>query len=239
MARISRLILIFSVLFTLFINGLPFLSRQFGPFQLMKTQDAVDLLTPLVLIPIYWLLFRLEPARPPTRPEILAFILLAVLWVEGQAIHLAANSIGHYAESYAGTEIQRLTGFYDETLGHYLWHAGIVGLSLLLLYRQWRNPFEDSSSPLRTEIGAGLLHGLSYALIVLEGVTVPLGLPAALLVVGFTLARGRGRLRQEPVLAFFFVAYLAATVFMLAWRLYWGCFVEPLNAIKHLGSPLC
>jgi hypothetical protein len=239
MGRLSRLTLVFSVLFIIFITGLPFLSRQFGPYPLMKTQDAVDLLTPLVLIPVYWLLFRLGPARHPTSREILIFMLLAVLWVEGHAMHLAANSIGHHAEAYAGDAVEHLTYFYDEVLSHYLWHAGIIGLSLLLVYRQWRNPVEGPASSLVTETGAGILHGLAFALMVLEGVTVPLGLPAALLVVAFGLVGGRRQFRQQPVLAFFFIAYLTAVIFMLAWRLYWGCFVEPLDALKHLGSPMC
>ena len=98
MRRLSRLTLAFSVLFAIFITSLPFLSRSFGPYPLMKTQDAIDLFTPLVLIPVYWLLFRLEPAKPPSARESIAFMLVASIWVAGQAMHLTANSIGHFAE---------------------------------------------------------------------------------------------------------------------------------------------
>ena len=40
----------------------------------------------------------------------------------------------------------------------------------------------------------------------MEAATTPLGVPFAIAVVIFTLVWGRQRLRQQPVLAFFFVA---------------------------------
>ena len=239
MARLSRLTLVFAVLFAVFIVGLPFLSSQFGPYPLMKTQDAVDLLTPMVLIPVYWLLFQLEPGRSAKNGEMIAFLMLAALWVEGQGIHLAANSIGHLTEAFGGSTAASLTYFYDEILSHYMWHAGIIGLSLLLILRQWRQPFVGQLSDLGREVGAGVLHGLSFGLMVLEGVTAFMGLPVAGLVVLFVLGWGRGRLRQQPVLAFFFVAYLTATILFLAWRLYWGCFIEPFDALQRLGARGC
>jgi len=232
MARLIRLTLVFALLFAVLIIGLPFLSSQFGPYPLMKTQDAVDLLTPLVLIPVYWLLLQLEPGRSPRQVETIIFLILAALWVEGQGMHLAANSIGHLTEAFTGSDAAALTYFYDEVLSHYMWHAGVIGLSLLLLYRQWKNPFEGLRSGLGTETGAGILHGLNYGLMVLEGETTPIGVPAAALVVIFVLALGRGRLRQQPLLAFFFVAYLTATILFLIWRVYWGSFIEPFDALK-------
>ncbi len=38
----------------------------------------------------------------------------------------------------------------------------------------------------------------------------------------FPLVWGRGKLRQQPILAFFFVAYVVAILFFLRWGLYWG-----------------
>jgi hypothetical protein len=241
MARLSRLTLIFAFLFLVFVIGLPFLSRPFGPYPLMKTQDAVDLFTPLVLIPVYWLLLQLGQEKTPRVSETMVFLVLASLWVEGQGIHLAANSIGHLTEAFAGSQAAALTYFYDEVLSHFMWHAGIIGLSLLLIYRQWKDPFAGARAGLGIEIGGGILHGLSYGLMVLEGATTVIGLPAAAIVVTLVLGWGRGKLRQQPLLAFFLVAYLTAIVLFLAWRAYWGCFVEPLDALQQLqlGSPAC
>lgn len=235
MARLSRLIVAFALLFLVLIIGIPFLRNQFSAYPLMKTQDAVDLLTPLILIPVYWLLFQVHPDAKSGPREALVFMVLAALWVEGQGIHLAANSIGHLTGAFAGSNAAALTYFYDEVLSHYMWHAGIIGLSLLLIFRQWRNPFAGMRSTLRAEFGAGILHGLSFGLMALEGATIALGLPSAALVVVFGLARGRGQFRQQPLLAFFFVAYLTAAILFVAWRVYWGCFIEPFDMLQGRG----
>jgi len=55
-SRLSRLILVFSVLFAVFFMGPPLPGVQFGPYPLMKVAELFDLLTPLILIPLYWLL---------------------------------------------------------------------------------------------------------------------------------------------------------------------------------------
>jgi hypothetical protein len=234
MARLSRLTLIFAVLFAAFILGPPFLGSPFAPYPLMQLQDVIDLFTPLVLIPVYWLLFQIDRARPPAQSEIIAFLILAAMWVEGHGMHLAANSIGHLSRGLAGTDAAALIHFYDEVLSHYMWHAAVTGLSVLLIYRQWKNPFAGGRSGRGAEVGAGVLHGLNYGLMVLEGATTPLGVPAAALITGFALARGRAKLREQPLLAFFFVAYLVATLLFVAWRLYWGSFIEPFDALKRL-----
>ena len=258
MKRLSRLILVFAVLFAVFILLPPFLSGQFGPNPLMKTQDIFDLFTPLVLIPAYWLLFEVDRDKTPGRIEVIVFLVLAAVWVEGQGMHLSANSIDNVVEgktpallvepaglvkdALAGSGVAALTFFYDEVLSHYLWHAATMALAALLIFRQWRHPFTEAAHGLGNEVGAGVLHGLNYALMVLEGETAPLGVPFAALVVVFTLVWGRGKLRQQPILAFFFVAFALATLVFLAWWLAWGCLAEPLDALHSVlqGSrPLC
>ena len=58
MKRLSLLTLVFAILSVVFFLLLIFLRTPFGLYPLMSYQDALDLLTPLILIPIYWLLFR-------------------------------------------------------------------------------------------------------------------------------------------------------------------------------------
>ncbi len=222
MQRLRSLILIFAILFAVFIIAPAFLSDQFAPYPLMKNGDVLDLLTPLVLIPLYWLLFQIHPHRPPSQKEMLIFLIFAALWVEGQGMHLVANSIGHLTQSYSGSEIEQLTHFYDEILSHYIWHFGLVSLSALLIYRQWQNPFTKQHSGLRFEITAGIIHGFNYFVDIVESATTVLGVPFAVGVVLFTLIWGRQHLRQQPILAFFFVSYSIACLFFLGWGLYWG-----------------
>lgn len=214
--------LIFAVLFAVFIITPAFLNSQFAPYPFMKSGDVLDLLTPLVLIPLYWLLFQIHPYRPPSHKEMLIFLIFAVLWVQGQGMHLVANSIGHLTPPYSGNEIEQLTYFYDEILSHYIWHLGIVGLSALLIYRQWHNSITKQPSGLRLEITAGIIHGFNYFIDVVESATTFLGVPFAVGVVSFVLIWGRQHLRQQPILTFFFVSYSIACLFFLGWGLYWG-----------------
>ena len=60
---LSRYILIFAVAFAVFVMGPPFLGYKFSPYPPMHAADVLDLLTPLVLLPLYWLLFRVRPRQ--------------------------------------------------------------------------------------------------------------------------------------------------------------------------------
>ncbi len=222
MNRLARLTLVFALCFAVFIITPAFLGQQFKPYPLMDNGDVFDLLTPVVLIPVYWSLFQIHREKLPIQKETIVFLVLSALWVEGQGMHLAGNSIGHLTEGLTGSDVAALTHFYDEVLSHYLWHIGMVGLSALLIYRQWKNPFTGENSGLGFEITAGIIHGFNYFITVVEAATAPLGVPFAVLVVIFTLVWGRGKLRQQPILAFFFVAYVVAILFFLGWGLYWG-----------------
>ena len=221
MRRLDRLTLVFAIAFAVFIVAPAFLGGPFAPYPLMSVGDVLDLLTPLVLLPLYWLLFQIRPEHTPGRREVLLFVVLAALWAEGQGMHLVGNSIARLTQALSDRPVGSLTHFYDEGLSHYLWHLGLVGLSALLIYRQWKAPFVDQRSGLGLEIAAGTIHGLNYFITIVEAATAPLGVPFAFGVVAFTLLRGRRRLRQQPLLAFFFVAYLVATLCFLGWGVYW------------------
>jgi hypothetical protein len=226
MKRLSRNILLFAILFAVFIMTPAFLSGQFGGYPLLKNGDILDLFTPLVLIPLYWLLFDFDPGHRPTWVETIGFLALAGLWVEGQGIHLAGNAIGHLLQDSNEADLATLVYFLDEVLSHYMWHAAIIGLSALLVLRGWRRPFSGERSGLGFEIAAGLIHGFNIFTASVEGATTPLVLPYTLLVVVMGLAFGRSQFRQQPLLAFFWIAFLTAGILFLGWGLYWGGFPE-------------
>ena len=233
MKHLSLLTLVFAVLFAVFLLLLVFFRTPFPPYPLISYQDEFDLLTPLVLIPVYWLLFRYAGSEESQLSEEIAFMVLAAIWVLGQGMHLAANSINNLAEGLAkgqgpditGTSIYTLTYFLDEHLSHYLWHLGILGLAALLIYREWRRP-----AGVRTiwwvTILAGLIYGFTYFCIFLEGQTVPLGFPFAVMIILFALVWGRQKLARQPILCFFFIASLMAAVLFTGWGLYWGGFPQ-------------
>jgi hypothetical protein len=149
-------------------------------------------------------------------------MVLAALWVEGQGMHLAANSIGHLLEEMTGSNASILTSFYDEVLSHYLWHLGVVGLSALLLTRQWQNPFTGERSPLGLPLLAGIIHGLTFFVVVVEGGTALFGIPFAIVVILAGLVWGRDKLREQPLLLFLLVSYIVAMLFFAGWGIYWG-----------------
>lgn len=219
----SRLILVFAVAFAVLIITPAFLSQSFSPYPLMKTGDVTDLITPMIMIPLYWLLFR--NGKPPSTREIIAFLVFTAFWVEGQGMHLGANSIGHLIGEFQGSDAQQLTHFYDEVLGHYLWHIGIVTLAALLIWRQMQNrSVLDGESMVPIWIAAAL-YGFTYFVAFDEAGTVPLGLPfaAGIVIVGLWQRR---HLREQPITTFFVAAHGLALVLFAIWFVINGGFPQ-------------
>lgn len=215
-----------AVAFAVFINGPALLPGSFGPYPLLRWGDVLDLFCPIVLLPLYWTLFRNQPAGTHRTWSTIAFVGIVGLWAEAQGMHLAANSIGHLLVDEPDAPVSRLTYIYDEVLSHYLWHFAIIALSVLLLVQEHLlDSHKDCSSP-SLVAAAGVLYGFSFFLIVDEGQTVPLGLPFALIVVAWGLIRGRRGLKQYPVSLFLLVTYVAASILLVGWGLYWRGFPE-------------
>ncbi len=222
MKHSSLLIPVFTIAFALFFITPPLIKQQFALYPLVRIGDVIDLFTPLVLLPLYWLLCRMDDGKPPGIAGTVLFMVLAAFWVEGQGMHLAANSIGHLLEEIEISDAYNLTKFYDEVLSHYLWHTGIVGLAALIMLRQWQNPPTEDRTALWPVLLAGVIHGFTFFLIIIEAGTAPLGVTFASLVVLFGLVWGRKGMRQRPLLMFFFTSFLIATAFFIGWASYWG-----------------
>jgi len=239
MKRLSLLSLIFAVLTLTFFLLLILLRTPFQANPLMSWQDALDVLTPLVLIPVYWLMYRGVTRGSQSLGSEVVFMVFAAFWAMGQGMHLSANSInnliGHLAAGgvldVKPTPLYPLTYFYDEYLGHYLWHIGVVGLAALLIYEGWKQPAEKKTNWWLV-IPAGILYGFTCFCFFLEGNTMILGLPFVIAVTGLILIWGRGKLAGQPILAFFFVTSLVAFLLFAGWRLYWGSFIPILEALK-------
>lgn len=240
MKRLPLLTLIFAILSVVFFLILIFFRFPFGLYPLMSCQDALDHLTPLVLIPLYWLLFRHASSESPSKAVEVTFMALAALWVLGQGMHLSANSVNNLSEALAkkgtldilGTDIYKLTYFYDEYLSHTVWHLGVVGLAALLIYRAWRSPEGFATNWWYAGIG-GFIHGVTMFMIFDEGQTAAMiGFPFSLIVTLVFLIIGRKKLAYSPLLGFFFVTFLVTLVLLAGWWLYWGCFTEILTPVS-------
>ncbi len=222
MSPASRLILVFVVASAVFWLVPPLLSRPLGVYPLMRTEDAFTLLGPLAIIPAFWVLFQAAEERQPSARSVVLFLVLAALWADGHGMHLAANSISHLLEGAESTASYQLTYFYDEVASHYMYHFATVALSVLVIAREWRARSSGLQTSLRVPSAAGVAYGIVVFMIVVEGQTAPLGVPAAALIGLGGLWLGRGRLREKPFLAFFIASYLVATVLFAAWAAYWG-----------------
>ena len=231
MKRLSILILIFAIAFAFFFIAPGLLNKPFTPYPQMKIADVLDLLTPLVLIPLYYLLLYFGANQLPTLRTTIIFLVFSALWVEGQGMHLSANSIGHWLNDLMGDDINQVTYFYDEVLSHYMWHMGVVALSAQLIYRGWMYPFTDQSSRLIPEAIGGVVYGFVIFIIGIEGGTVPLVFTFSVLATLISLIWRWGHFRERPVVTFFMIGYGLATLLFIGWWLYWSGFPQ----FSHLG----
>jgi hypothetical protein len=219
MTRDGALALLFAVAFIVLFLAPPFLPYTFPPYSLIHWADVVDLLTPLVLIPLYWLLFTTSNA-PTTARWTIAFLVLAAIWVEGHGIHLVANAIGHLDKGQPGPAFD-LTEFADEKFSHYIWHGAALALSALVIFRhsRWSDKAVGPSWP---GIVAAVIYGFAMFLIGDEGGTAPMvvAFAAAVTVTAFLI--GRRRLLASPVLATFGLGYPVALTLFAIWFVYWG-----------------
>ncbi|MEL6928137.1 MAG: hypothetical protein AAFO95_05860 [Cyanobacteria bacterium J06600_6] len=223
--RLDWLLVIFAIVYALLIIAPALLSQEFMLMPLMTQGDALDLIAPLILVPGYWLLLKTGAKPAPSQKEILIFLLFVIIWVEGHGMHLASNSIARLAKEIPDGQTAILTNFYDEKLSHYLWHIGLFGLSGTVIYRQWQNPTADSS-PWGYEVLGGIIHGVTCFIDVVESATVYLSFPWLLAIVLFGLFKGKKPWQRQPMLRFFWTAYLLAILLLLAWGIYWGGFPE-------------
>ena len=225
MFKLPWIILVFSVAFTVTFLAPPLLSNPFAPYPLMKCGDVFDLLSPLIMLPLYWLLFLNCCENSPNQREILLFVILAGLWAMGQGMHLAANSIGHLLSP--GSNAYDLTYFYDEVLSHYLWHSAVILLAVLLLVRGWRHFYDEGAGFSWLVILAGILHGITLGVIFIEGGTALLGILFTLFLILVIVIWGSNRLKTQPLVAFFFNSSVVGLLIMGGWVFFWGVWPIP------------
>jgi len=225
MVTSPSLILTFSFCFAFFMLAPALLGQPFARYDLMHRADVLDIFTPLVLIPLYWLLFT-DFARSRRRPILVfAFVVLAALWTEGQGMHLSANSIGNLLGK-GSSDVHHLIHFYDEVLSHYLWHISIIGLSIVLVVPRTDEPAGATSACWPIVVPAAIAYGFTYFAAINEGGTVSVGLPAAIAIPLVLLITMRRDLRRRNLTAFFFLGYVVAVLFFAGWFAYWRGFPE-------------
>lgn len=221
-SSLTPLLLVYSLAFAAFLLIPPLLGFGRGLHPDTTIADVFDLFTPLVLIPLSWAVFsRTSPERPSATATTL-FLVTAALWVLGHGMHLAANSIGNLisdTDPTTPTAVQDLVHYYDETLSHELWHAAILGLAALIVWRAWSSALTQTASPLIVFLSAAI-YGFTLFLITVEGGSVPLVLPGAALLVIALVWRWRASRVLHPAHSMFLAAHALTLVLLVIWGLW-------------------
>ena len=216
----------------------PFLSASVGPPEGFTLQEAVDLLTPLIVVPLAWYVFDLTGGLG--RMGLVAFLVIGALWVEGQAIHLAANAIGDAVppgamEAFLRTAPGDLDHWLDEELSHWMWHIAWVALSVLLLLAASRAPAGPAARPSLVAAAAGFIHGATFFVVSVEGVTTLLGIPASIALLVWSAGLARRGLAGRPVVLFFLVASSVTLVGYLGWAALHGGTLPEFSKLGSIG----
>ena len=238
-ARLPRALLAYAAALAVFLLIPPTLKPTVGPPRWFTLQEAADLLTPVVVIPLAW--FVLECCGAVRGRTLVAFLVIAAVWVEGQGIHLASNAIGdafvrgEARDTFYATEAGDLDHWLDEVLSHWMWHLAWAALAILMLWlatrRRDRTTRTGGAGGALSAI-AGLVHGIPLFFVTTEGGTTAMGIPLSILLLAWS---GRETIRgsTHPVVRFFLVSSIATLLAYLVWAaLNGGRLVEPCSVLN-------
>ncbi len=235
---VCRWVFIYGFVYAFFQVMPAFLKGGFaGP---VSSGDALDFLTPVTVIPAALALFlklrkeRMRAARAGSAgPSVLAaavFILGLIAYVEGHGIHLSANAIDRLLHGQEGTSLYQAVYLFDEVISHYIWDGGVLIMAggLILTGMNLRFP---GLSPVQWVYLAGgaCFFGFSYAVNGIEGQTVPLTLPAAVLMVLICFWLDRKNRREggyNAIVLFFLLGFLLSVLLFAYWGITRGGFPE-------------
>jgi len=236
MPWLTRALLAYALALAVFLLVPPFLKDSFPPYDVLTWQEAMDLLTPLVVLPLAWAVIRGAAPGRPGRLTIGAFIVLAAIWAEAQGIHLAANAIGdaNPPADFLASPAGRLRFELDEVLSHWLWHAAWVGLAVVAFARGHATEMYPRQGTRAAAIVAGIVYGATFAVVTLEGVTTALAIPASLGFAAWAAASAGGRLARRPLAEFVLTGALASLAGFAVWGLRFGWDLPEPSVVFHL-----
>lgn len=170
--------------------------------------DWVDLLTPWVVLGL-GLVVLLRAAA--SRRLLIGYAAAGLLYAEGHALHLSANSISN-------VESSGIIHLWDEVVSHYLWYVGAIAVVVVLVLA-----LRESAPPARTWAGYALTPLLAITLLNgwIEGGVPVLGFVSCAVLLSVAWPS-----RRSAVGRFALVTAVLALLALAGWGLYWGYFPE-------------
>jgi len=217
----------FAVLYAFFDLAPSFLTHDVG--HRLTSGDVLNFFMPLAVLPPVWLVYaQLSAGVPALRRRMATTVLFVatVLIADGHGMNLAANAVARQLQGHEGTGAWILDYFFDEDMGHLLAHGG-----LLLATYAWLLVADGAAGqpPDWRALGTAPLLGFAYFADGVEGQTVFLLLPGALLGALWAAAearRARAGLLRQSVRGFLLVAYLTALALFAVWGIWHRGFPE-------------
>jgi hypothetical protein len=216
---------------------------------LIRLQDILTMLNPLLLVPLFYVIALIDPnnntistttttdqtamSMPPMGWQThLVFLLLTVIYVHGDGYHLAANAIHRYEADLATQTVKDVVYFYDEELGHYYTYTGLMGLHIFWMVRQTQWPFAEPFPSRSGRVSLtvfGALHGLVLFITFIEG---KFGIPALVffLVQMVWCIRRRDRLPYDPIIVFTLSYAVMGALLLIIWASWQRGFPELTEA---------
>ncbi|MGH7600257.1 MAG: hypothetical protein ACREOI_28215 [bacterium] len=198
----------------------------------LTTGDLLNFFTPFAVIALVWKLYfviraSLQAASDRMiKPTTVILFFSSIFYVNGQGMNLSANAIARHLHDMEGTPVYWLDYFFDEHLGHIFWHSGVLGISIsfLLLAANLQ------TIPTNWLALAGApFYGFAYFTDAVEGQTVVLLFPSAVLILGGILRHAKKQpnsLKQNPVMLFSLVGYVIAVALFFIWWIWQGGFPQ-------------
>jgi hypothetical protein len=198
----------------------PFLKAPVGLVPGFTWQEATDLLTPIVVIPLAGAVLARTGANSDRAYP--AFVVIAAIWASGLGMHLAANAIDDAVPTgdvaaFRQTVPGELTHWLDESLSHWMSEGAWVAMSVLVVLAV---PRSSTDLPRQASVAAavgGVLYGVTFFIVTVEGATTLLGIAGSVLLLAWAIgATRRGRARH-PVVTFFLVGAIMTFAGYAGW----------------------
>eukprot|EP01113_Clastostelium_recurvatum_P004683 TRINITY_DN12064_c0_g1_i1.p1 TRINITY_DN12064_c0_g1~~TRINITY_DN12064_c0_g1_i1.p1 ORF type:complete len:280 (+),score=47.31 TRINITY_DN12064_c0_g1_i1:84-842(+) len=228
------------------LSTIKFSRVQFDPLPTLTLADVVDTFAPYPVIPLQlylyyqcraseirsYLMYTTGPVYTWLVFEALLYVIFTLCWTNGHGMHLAANSVHNVLdrEYFSHTIVDALKhkstlvslhstiDFWDEKLGHYVWHAGIYGMQAVLV---WSAPIGTTTQSFVDMVlltVSSFIYGIMLFCAQVEGGSVSTGIPYLVFITSLILRHPWAHIKRSAILLYFGMATIL-TSGLLAW---WG-----------------